>query len=299
MSAAAEAPVFVVGCSRSGTTVLQSILAALPGTASFPEMNFLYRLMPDLQLRRYGATTGWRAVPPLLLRRLPLLLGRTSVDGSPHADRLVRSLGRPDLRGLFPDGSRDVGAWFRAFAAAMDAAAEGRRWVEKSPQNVFCVRHIERHLPRARIVHVVRSGPENVASIIHAADHHEPFRARFNGPDRVKRATAYWNSCLRISARCAGRARHAVVRYEDVVEHGAAALGEVSALVGAEITGDMLAYRTEGIVRPGEAWKESADTAVSARPSRVDTALSAEERDYVHAYVLDADRWVPRRGASA
>ncbi|MGC1525664.1 MAG: sulfotransferase, partial [Phormidesmis sp.] len=31
---------FLVGCARSGTTLLQSLLASHPGVASFPESNF-------------------------------------------------------------------------------------------------------------------------------------------------------------------------------------------------------------------------------------------------------------------
>ena len=221
------------------------------------------------------------------------------MDCAKQADRLVRSLERPDLRQLFPADTGCLGAWFRAFADVMTEAADGRRWIEKSPQNIFCVRQIDRYVADARIVHVVRDGLDNVASIIDAADHHDSFRGRFQGPDRVRRATAYWNNCLRISASSVGRARHVVVRYEDVVEFGAEALRPVAEALDVTITREMLVYRTDGIVRPGEEWKLQPDQSIRPQPSKFTTALSADEQASVRANALDVEQFVPRRSHSA
>ncbi|MGL4503377.1 MAG: sulfotransferase family protein, partial [Planktothrix sp.] len=38
--------IFLVGCPRSGTTLLQSLLAAHPQIASFPESHFFQSLAP-------------------------------------------------------------------------------------------------------------------------------------------------------------------------------------------------------------------------------------------------------------
>ncbi|MEM9163612.1 MAG: sulfotransferase, partial [Cyanobacteria bacterium P01_F01_bin.4] len=47
---------FVVGCSRSGTTLLQSLLASHPEIISFPESKFFVDLvwMPEERSRRYA-----------------------------------------------------------------------------------------------------------------------------------------------------------------------------------------------------------------------------------------------------
>jgi hypothetical protein len=49
--------VFIVGCPRSGTTLVQALLARYPGVHSFPETRFFEALLDavDLQLARLGA----------------------------------------------------------------------------------------------------------------------------------------------------------------------------------------------------------------------------------------------------
>ena len=45
---------FVVGCSRSGTTIVQRLLAGHKDLISFPETAFFQRLAGDSELRMFG-----------------------------------------------------------------------------------------------------------------------------------------------------------------------------------------------------------------------------------------------------
>ena len=58
-------PVFIVGCPRPGTTLLQALLASHPDVHSLPETHFLQSLLRCEDQRRYARATPaqwWRSV---------------------------------------------------------------------------------------------------------------------------------------------------------------------------------------------------------------------------------------------
>src|SRR4051794_27962840 len=119
---------FVVGCSRSGTTLLRALLDAHPLLAVPPESHF--------------------AVAPRLRR-----LGR---------DPWFRLWGiePPDLRGL------DVADAVRAVFAAYAAAQGKPRYADKTPHYVSHLPLLAERFPEARFVHVVRDGRDVALSLL-------------------------------------------------------------------------------------------------------------------------------------
>ncbi len=149
-------PVFVVGCSRSGTTLVQSILSTSPDLAAFPETNILYQVVGDLNYRRYGAVVtrlGRRHIPRMLLCRILNRAGIATNFVWSHESHNI-----PDsLKPYAPVNKENHELWIRNvfsdFQNMMTSASGGRRWVEKSPQNVFIVELIEKYIPDALFVH--------------------------------------------------------------------------------------------------------------------------------------------------
>ena len=136
---------FVVGCPRSGTTLVQSLLAAHPDVWSPPETHFFTRLD---HVRHLGRRHRRRAATTLLRDTLVTI-------GAPS-----RRLARPPFR--------SPAAAAAAFIRAMDetAAYQGRQhWVEKTPDHLLVIDAITRQAPGARFVHVVRDGRAVVASL--------------------------------------------------------------------------------------------------------------------------------------
>jgi Sulfotransferase family len=128
-----DPPIFVVGCYRGGTTLLERVLLCHPEIVG-----------PGFETQLFSRVRYGRAL-----------------DHPEEYEALTAGVGSDDnLR-------RDAIA---AFAAAVDELARGRGarcWVEKSPEHVYHARFIIARFAGARIVHVVRDARDVVTSILH------------------------------------------------------------------------------------------------------------------------------------
>lgn len=146
-------PFFIVGCGRSGTTLLQVLIDAHPAIAIPPE-SFLFERFTFFLTHEKE-------------------LGLSGKDG---LNRLIRSLLR-DMRirqwglalnpGEFYDSLEEKTA-----AAVIDrlysayAQREGKtRWGDKSPRHMFYLPLIRKIFPEAKLIHLVRDGRDVFASL--------------------------------------------------------------------------------------------------------------------------------------
>ena len=114
--------IFVVGAPRSGTTLLQSLLAAHSKLFSIEAETamFSYQNIFDPKRRHFGL--------------------------SPH-----------QLEGLFGQ-SKDIVDFFSKAVNLLSAKYNHKRFVEKTPQHVFYLRFIFKHFPKSKVIHIVRDG---------------------------------------------------------------------------------------------------------------------------------------------
>ncbi|BCJ72486.1 sulfotransferase [Catellatospora sp. IY07-71] len=147
-----DRPVFVVGCPRSGTTMLQLMLHAHPRIAIPPETRFL--LAAYANRRSYGDLAE-----PANRRRLAewIVDGKTAFgDLGLDADVIIEEIaaGPPTL------GSA-MGIVFQAYARRFDKP----RWGDKRPAYLNNLGALLRLFPDAQIVNIVRDGRDCVASL--------------------------------------------------------------------------------------------------------------------------------------
>lgn len=145
--------IFVVGCSRSGTTIVQRILANHPTVLSFPETGF-YRQLCGNRIWTQVAKLGW-----VRQSRFRRARDRTL--------RVLTHLSLPDPPGPTSPLARTSAAssWL---IANLDAAATRQgccAWVEKTPIHHRSGAVIARTIPDSRILHVLRDGREVTASM--------------------------------------------------------------------------------------------------------------------------------------
>jgi hypothetical protein len=189
-------PVFIVGCFRSGTTLLEKLLGFHPQVSSLGFETLLFthvacgRTLPEFNAGLWA----------------PLLRARFGVDR-------FEACGIPPLEAV----ERIIHEVTRSRAAAL--------FVEKTPLHLFCTGPILRRFPDAKIVCIMRDGRDVATSMLHA-----PFllpRARRRGM-RLFGAAALWELAASQAAALLAdprRERHLrLLRYEDLVQRPRAEL---------------------------------------------------------------------------
>lgn len=264
---------FLVGCPRSGTTLLQSLLAAHPQIKSFPESHFF--------------ETVSRRLSPLGLASLQ----------SRERKRLIRFLqeiDRPDLIGLIPKRSIFLKHYVRAFVKILDAVtlADGKAvWLEKTPGHLRHTGLIERHIPDARFIHILRNGQDVVASLHQVRSEHPRV---WTGPPTIESCLARWNGDVLLSGEQLHKPHHKLVRYERLVEDPQHILTNLSGFLGVEFRKEMLDRRgstAAKLVLASESWKDGALTSGihSGKPSKFDQLFNEEEKMYILSHLVHTE----------
>jgi Sulfotransferase family len=155
-----DRPIFVMGCPRSGTTMLQLMLHAHPRIAIPPETRFL--LHTYRERRRFGDLAdpaNRRALARWTVDRKATRFADLGLDPDEVTERIVA--GPPTL------GSA-LGVVFHAYAERFGKP----RWGDKRPAYLSNIDVILRLFPDAQIVNVIRDGRDCVASLEEMPWHH-------------------------------------------------------------------------------------------------------------------------------
>lgn len=271
--------VFIVGVPRSGTTLLQSLMAAHSEVASFTESHFF-------SVAFYGPPRA----PFAIVRRDPRarileFLAENRIDVGALVDRLGPSV---SLLSLDPARARPwssvtmrlrPGTMARQWLTLLDGIAllEAKTtWVEKTPHNVRFIPFIERiSVPVAptHFVHVIRDGLEVVTSLCRAS-------RSWPKPYTVKTAVARWNDEISLSLRRAESPRDSFVFYDDLVDEPGPVVRRVLETLGLEWEPRILAKYgavAERLTVPRETWKRETGRTIGPSDSSAST-LTLDER---------------------
>lgn len=186
-----DRPLFIIGCPRSGTTLLRDLLRRVPDLIC-PEETHFYRWTEP-----FRTPMSWGPH-----RNNKLLERHRGIDGvTPErfAALLARSRSKHEL----------LRHYITAFAAAQGITGP-YRWFEKTPQNVFGAPLLAQDFPQALFVNMVRNPLNVVASLslgkqVHIADIHG--------------ACNYWCEAVKVAdtLQRAFPDRVLTLRYEDLV----------------------------------------------------------------------------------
>ncbi|HEV2706826.1 MAG TPA: sulfotransferase [Pyrinomonadaceae bacterium] len=197
---------FIVGVPRSGTTLLRLMCDAHPELSIPPEMGF----MPVVAgLRGRG--------DELRQAFFNAVAGMVSWDDA----NIPRETFEKALREVEPfTVAEGVRTFYRLYAARFGKA----RWGDKTPAYCLHMDKIEKLLPEARFVHIIRDGRDVALSV----------RGLWFSPgDRIEDSAERWRSWI-LTARAQGkRRRHYMeVRYEELIADAPAVLRKVCDFIG-------------------------------------------------------------------
>jgi Sulfotransferase family len=285
--------IFIVGCVRSGTTLLQSMLHGHPQIYSLPETKFFDCLI-GIDRRAF-----LRAEPRGLKARLRAL-ARDALVGAGVADPKRQFHAWLRLRELAKNAgiaipaestSLLVSRQAEGFVKLMDQltlAAHKSIWLEKTPDHLFYIKHIARHVPLARFIHIVRSGTDNVASLYDNA-------RKYPGPswgqyDTAEMAVLRWNVAVEETLKYRNDKAHYLVRYEELASNPQKTLEGICAYLGCRFDGHMIAEQAtaaSALIEPHEQWKSiNRKRLTGVSPSKFKELFDAEQRAYIERSLL-------------
>ena len=267
-----ERRIFVVGVPRSGTTLVQSLLATHSTATSFTESHFFsrhYTLLPLLGTPVLTRNPGSRLREFLAENHEP----------PPAAADWFETIGAPGGRALLPWRTRPAA---RQFLRVLDEVAlrRGRScWIEKTPRHLRYVPLVETVSgadSRTRFVHVIRQGLDVVASL------HEAARS-WEIPYDLDACVRRWNEDVGFSLSRIGAPRDLFVFYEELTARPERTLRRLLAGLGLGWEPEILEEfgRTSNrLITSEEAWKDGVDRGIRPSPTS-GGALGSAEREHV------------------
>lgn len=202
---ASQAPFFIVGCTRSGTTLLRNMLCLHPRLES-PAETHLFRWPEPYGTPDYDKN----------YKRSELFRRHRLQDGISHFNFHF------NLRLL--STRREMMDWYGREYLQRRGNPQGR-WFEKTPQHVYNLLLLSEAYPTARFVHIVRNPLYVVASLM---------RGEVMPPLELRASINYWLEAAMILAQYRKLAPERLldIRYEDLLEDPEVELTRVLRFVG-------------------------------------------------------------------
>ena len=244
-------PLFLVGCPRSGTTLLQSLLTTHPQITSFPESHFFSSVISGrIWLRKLGIASR-RAKPRFL--------------------EFLGEIQHQEMQRYLPPFPLFVSQYVQTFIKVLNTLTyqQGKRlWLEKTPRHLHYITDIETFLPTAKFIHIVRNGTDVVASLY---DVTHTYPEEWNGARDVDTCIRRWIEDVQISLSYARKPNHRIVRYEDLVEDTTSVLQELCDFIGVTFNDEMLSQHhvtARKVKLENEPWKLSAQEQIHNTASK-------------------------------
>jgi hypothetical protein len=258
---------FLVGCPRSGTTLLQSMLAANPDILSFPETKFFWYLIPLYKER-------WRRKLKMVSKDFKPWLKDFFVEQINHGEMLTRFSKFNFLRSQYT----------QQFIEILDelTATEGKTiWLEKTPEHIYYLDYIEKNVPGVKFIHLLRNGEDVVASLHEATQKYPQFWGGnvWNLNMCIKR----WVEAVEISRQYLHKSNHIVVRYEKLVENSRPELIRLCEFIGIDFAESMLENygRAADNLTLDSAGRTVAKKVTNRNSQKFQELFDESERDYI------------------
>lgn len=240
--------IFVVGCPRSGTTLLQSLLASHSEIVSFPETHLFSKTIPLQKILRLLKVYGKAANK----ERVHILR-----DFGVHVNEVHTRVRLHEWTHILLSSLDQIG---KAYSKNSESII-----LEKTPRHLHYIDLIQKAEASTVFIHLIRNGEDVVASL---------YEATANSPDKwsgdrsIKKCIFWWNRSIRLSRKYVGEPNHVFVRYENLVEDTETVLRYLTRELDLSFEENMLAdysNTAQNVINVDESWKsKNISTDISA-----------------------------------
>lgn len=264
--------IFIVGCARSGTTLVQKLLAAHKEVYTCKETHYFHRI------RRRGKK---KVLDYLAVSQQSVLEAYNFISSN---NELLNQYDPGSVRTL-----RSAVLFFDEIMTSEAQARAKSAWVEKTPAHLVSIPLIRRYIRSAQFVHVIRDGRDVVASLVDAATR---FPKRWNKHRDLQTPIRLYNLRLEQSLQYLGGEGHVFVQYEHILDDAEGVSRKLCASLGLdpELSLDLTGIH-ELVVRRDEGWKNDAkDEIRDTRLVKFNKLFNEEQRRFINSRVQD---WPP------
>jgi len=237
---AIEAPIFIVGAARSGTTLLRNLLDRHPRIAICPETHFHHKVY--MRRRAFGDLSDLKNRRRVVEECLAFRRLRFVTDRAALTEKLMRE-------------ATSYQALFTCIAKNYAESQGKERWGEKTPLHSLFSETLCEWYPGATLIHMIRDPRDVVASMLHV-----PFAGR-----SVVLNTRRWLRFNLAAQRCSNRPQYLPVRYELLVTQPEQELARVCARLGEEYVPSMLDPRERAEFPPAVPWMRRAHQPITTK----------------------------------
>jgi hypothetical protein len=252
-----HAPVFVMGCHRSGTNLLYDMLLSSGGFAIYRGFLPIYKIL----IPRFGSMSS-RANRERILETWLHSKGfrRTGLQAERLSERILNEC-------------RNGGDFIRVVMDSVAQAQQAQRWAVYDPDNVLHVEKVKRDIPNALFVHIIRDG-RDIALSLKKMGGFTPLPWDRGQTDSLVATSLYWEWMIH-QGRTHGSnfpADYIEIRYEDLITDPRETLGKLGIFLDHDLDYDRIqraglgrlsetnsSFREEGVkekLNPLGRWKE-------------------------------------------
>lgn len=220
-------PIFLVGCPRSGTTLLSQLVKSSSWGEPF-ETHFIPKYYRKLD--RDGSLTEF-SVRKRLVRHILSERPIRDLDSGLDAESFCRSMDRCDYSYIVD-----------RICSSVATSNSAESWADKTPSYVLELELIHALFPMAKVIHIVRDGRDVALSLFEKAW----------GPNNIYTCAAYWRECNRqrpVHDQLKRAGLLHLLRYEDLLENPESTLRGVLNFLGEICDQEEIAQRVKIVMK--------------------------------------------------
>jgi len=217
------------------------------------------------------------------------MLGIASPETAHKLNEFLAIIGHKEMKPRVPFEKKMMKDHVAAFKIILDSLTleQGKKiWIEKTPRHLHYIKYIEKFIPKAKFIHIIRKGPHVIASLYEVT---HKFPEEWGGERAIDNCIDRWINDIKISRNYLSNKNHIFVKYEELIKNTELVVKHICNYLRINFESDMLTkYKeeSEDLIQENEIWKSNVICNIKKRNSRkFHTIFNDEQRAYINTKV--------------